>query len=221
MNASRQMEEREAGASSDDVRRRINELKYLTSQKTIPRLSLRKEILELEQELKGIFSAEEQLMTKKNRSTLKIAALKSQIDQLKKQLDATKNKDLNQKVEKLSHLIGESLAHHETKQDVALSQTTEKELPEDKIRIINGLENRLASLKTQLLMSDYSGDKKAEKIKQQIALLEGKINSLKDKLGMTAVERQSRHTLLFNLKSDDKALKFESELPLPPPPRKG
>jgi len=220
INASKQSEEKEIGASPEDLKRRLNEIKYLISQKTIPRLSLRKEVLELEQGLKGMISVDQELKQKKSRGTLKIASLKSQMDQLKKQLEAAKNKDLNKKVEKLSHLIGESLAYHETNQDISLNQIKEEAAPEDKTKLLNELQQRLSSLKLNLSLDDYDNEKKAEKVKERVTILEGKIQALQNKMGIIPESRQSKHTLLFHLKPDDKILKFEKELPLPPPPRK-
>ena len=220
INASKQSEERELGASPEEVKRRVDEIKYLISQKTIPRLSLRKEILELEQELKGIITVDQELKQKKERGTLKIASLKSQMDQLKKQLEAAKNKDLNKKVEKLSYLIGESLAYHETKQDISLNQSPEEAMPEDKAKVLNELQQRLSSLKLSISLSSYDNEKKADKVKEKVTILEGKIQALQNKMGIPSESRQSKHTLLFNLKPDDKILRFEKELPLPPPPRR-
>ncbi|PIZ51664.1 hypothetical protein COY27_03025 [Candidatus Woesearchaeota archaeon CG_4_10_14_0_2_um_filter_33_13] len=114
--------------SRQEIVKKINEIKYLSAQKQVPRLSLRKEVIHLENQMKSVFSLEKKLKEKEKGEKHKVAALKRQITHLRKKLEASEDKDLNLRLEKLTHLIGDFMAKHGTELDVELSEKIIKEL---------------------------------------------------------------------------------------------
>ncbi|MBT4805274.1 hypothetical protein HON71_03815 [Candidatus Woesearchaeota archaeon] len=111
-----------------EIVKKINEIKYLSSQKKVPRLTLRKEIIHLENKLGFVLESEKELLKKKKEESTKVQALKKQIVSLKKKLTTYEDKHLDKKVNKLSHLLGEFLAKQGSKGDVELSKKVLKEL---------------------------------------------------------------------------------------------
>jgi hypothetical protein len=111
-----------------EIVKKMNEIKYLSTQKKVPRLTLRKEVIHLENKIEGILELEEELMKKKKHESKRIVSLKKQITNLKKKLTACQDKDLKKKVERLSHLLGDFLAKHGTKDDIELSKKILKEI---------------------------------------------------------------------------------------------
>ncbi len=108
--------------NKEEITKKVNEIKYLATQKKVPKLSIRKEIVHLENLLKGVFELEKKLLKKEKEESVHISSLKKQIDFMKKKLGAEKDNDLQQKVEKLSHLLGDYLARRGTQEDIALSK---------------------------------------------------------------------------------------------------
>src|SRR3989338_2088849 len=77
--------------SRAEISKRINEIKYLSSQKKIPKLSLRKEIVNLEQQLHKLTKLEEDLAKDKRKiKNEKIMGLSNRIKLLKQELGNTK-----------------------------------------------------------------------------------------------------------------------------------
>ena len=114
--------------SRQEIVNKINEVKYLSAQKKVPHLTLRKEIIHLENKMKSVFTLETKLRRKEKDEKYKVASFKRQITILKKKLDTHEDKELNRRLGKLSHLIGDFLAKHGTEIDVELSQEIMKEL---------------------------------------------------------------------------------------------
>jgi predicted nucleic acid-binding Zn-ribbon protein len=71
-----------------EIVKKMNEIKYLSTQKKVPRLTLRKEVIHLENKIEGILELEEELMKKKKHESKRIVSLKKQITNLKKKLTA-------------------------------------------------------------------------------------------------------------------------------------
>lgn len=107
--------------SKEAIGKKINEIKYLSAQKKVPKLTLRREILHLEEQLKSITEFEKSLLKQKRQESAKIAILKKQNEVLQKRLAAVQDKDLHKKVEKLSHLLADAMAKSST-QNVEISQ---------------------------------------------------------------------------------------------------
>lgn len=99
--------------SKQEIQKKINEIKYLSSQKKVPRLSLRKEVIHLEHKLERIFEMEESFSSKKREESLKVTSLKRQIAAMQKRLAACDEKDLQKKVDRLTHILGDYLARQE------------------------------------------------------------------------------------------------------------
>ncbi len=104
--------------SKEKVKRKLADIKYLAAQKNIPKLSLRKEILHLEEQLQGVFQLEELLLSMKKQEATRTAAYKRQITELRNKLAKYQDVQLHRKVEKLTHLMGSALAEEEIKKDV-------------------------------------------------------------------------------------------------------
>src|SRR3989344_8505148 len=121
--------------SREEISKKINEIKYLSAQKKIPRLTLRKEIIHLEHKLRGLDQIEQEFKRKEKRESVKVIALKKQISALKQKLAATEDKDIGRKVQKLSFLLGECLAKKEVQMDVNLSKKITAEAKGLKVKI--------------------------------------------------------------------------------------
>ncbi|MFH0701280.1 MAG: hypothetical protein V2A62_02495 [Candidatus Woesearchaeota archaeon] len=105
-----------------EIIKKVNEIKYLIDQKKTPRFIIKKEIQNLEEELKTISDLEKSLQKSRNQESVQVKLLKKKIDLLKKRLSIAEDKELPKKVEKLSHLLGEMLAKYGTQEDVELSR---------------------------------------------------------------------------------------------------
>ena len=224
VNVARQYQRERETFSRQEIVAKINEIKYLSAQKKIPRITLRKEILHLENKLKGVMEMEQQVLRQKQQESAKVKTLKHQIAVLKERLAATGDKDLHKKVERLTHLLGEHAAKKNVRDEVALSRSVMVEqkafsLPTmpDSERL-NRLEQRLNLLKQEVEIQKHQGNS-TDAIEQKITLLEQKLQEYSSK-----EPAQIKHTILFesppatavmpDLESD-----IEKELPLPPPPR--
>ncbi|MBI2112046.1 hypothetical protein HYT52_00730 [Candidatus Woesearchaeota archaeon] len=149
--------------SKEEIKKKINEIKYLSTQKKIPKITLRKEIIHLENQFKKIEFLEEALERQKRLEKSRIAALKRQNEALKKKLALSGDQDLTKKVNKLTHLIGDSLAKSEVKNDVELSEKIAEEMKQ-----------------TWNSMNDQSSETIGSSSPLQIALSdEGKIEDLR------------------------------------------
>ena len=196
-----------------EISKKINEIKYLAGQKRVPKLTLRREIAQLEQRLKGVYELEKKVLKLK-----KIGSLKRQNTILKKKLAASKDKHLHHKVGKLSHLLGENLAKKEVARDVMLTQG--KKVPEKVEEPLGPGSSQLEMLYHRLkaVKGELEIMKEMEKDDDKVKLIEAKILLLQEKLEKLgkgrqfAIEReQPKHTLKMDLP--------HSELPLPPPPK--
>ena len=137
LTAARQLEQERLSFSRQEIVKKINEVKYLSAQKNVPKLTLRKEIIHLEDRLKGVFTLEKKLHQKEKADKNKVSSLKRQVTILRKKLEACKDQDVNRRLEKVTHLIGEFLAKHGTEIDVELSKQLVEELKikEKKVRV--------------------------------------------------------------------------------------
>ncbi|MBI2669334.1 hypothetical protein HYX14_05830 [Candidatus Woesearchaeota archaeon] len=194
-----------AVSSAQEIRHKIEEIKYLAAQKKVPRLSLRKEILHLEQQLQNMMNAKQKVAMGKERENAKIVSLKKQMAQMRRRLAMCEEKDVQKKLEKLSHILG----------DYAAKKQVERELkPEREVKQSNAeahkrlLQSRLRILKQEIEMQKKQGkDGKLAAIEQQVRVLEGKMGPA-----------EIQHQVLFEpvmLKANVP----EISLPLPPPPK--
>jgi hypothetical protein len=126
--AAKYLEKERANFSRQEIVKKVNEIKYLSSQKKVPRLTLRKEIIHLENKLAGVIDLEKKLNQTKKHEAKRVTSLKKQITNLKKRLAVCEDKEMKKKVEKLSHLLGEFLAKHGSQDDVELSKKVLKEI---------------------------------------------------------------------------------------------
>lgn len=108
--------------SKDEILKKVNEIKYLSSQKRVPKISLRKEILHLEHLLQGIFQLDEKLRKHDKEESAKIKALKKQVETLRQKVVASDDNDLHKKVEHLSHVLGDYLAKSGSQRDIEFSK---------------------------------------------------------------------------------------------------
>ncbi len=220
--------------SRQEIVKKINEIKYLSAQKKIPKLSLRKEIIHLENTLQGIFEVEKALTEQKRKESAKVNSLKQQIKFLQKKLTATEDKDLQKKVDKLHHLLAECVAKRDIKKDVALQEAIVKE-KEQPIRIadtetkLRALRYRLDALKQSLnLQKMTASPEKINNISLKINGLEQKIrgfHSVSSSSSLLPLSKDSKvsevhHTFIFQEPQQQTLLSIEKELPLPPPPKR-
>ncbi|MFA6460625.1 MAG: hypothetical protein WCV90_00015 [Candidatus Woesearchaeota archaeon] len=104
--------------SHEEITKKINQIKYLAAQKKTPRFVLKKEILALEDELKDMLDLEKSLNKSRQQESTNVKLLKKKVELLKKRLAIAEDKDLTKKVERLSHLLGETLAKCGTAEEV-------------------------------------------------------------------------------------------------------
>ncbi len=205
-----------------EIVKKINEIKYLSAQKKVPRLTLRKEILHLEKKLESIFELEQRLASLKHRESDRVKKLKHEVTTLHKRLAACEDKDLQKKVDRLSHLLADALAKRRTTEDVALSTKIQEE--------ITNREEKVPQDRYHLLKE------KAEKLRQRVDL-EPSNSPLRIRLEMILSEINERlqeadfgdekkeepqsvkHTMIFNTDVSSPK-KEDSDLPLPPPPKR-
>ncbi len=212
--------------SKKEIEKKINQIKYLASKKKISKTSLKKEIINLEKQLQGIFLLEKKLKEKEEKESEDITALKKQIKDLKKRISSTKDVALRKKVEKLSHLIGDLMARDAVKNEVrfekAKKKIEEKAAPEIMLKQIDEFKEKILALKK-------SGKYPVEKI----FALEKRLTNLERKLPVKEVlgpQAAVKHKMLFGPQAEEVKLpeirpeveRLEEEideLPLPPPPR--
>ena len=227
--------------SRDGVSKKIQDIKYLSSQKKVPRLSLRKEVILLENQLQKVVEVEEKLNKEKEKESITVAALKQQITILKNKLKAVEDVSLEKKVNHLSFLLGEHLARKEIPGEVALSAMETGELAAttdlDIAKKAAMLQRRLEALKQELNLTKELGNARPQEIRQiedQIRAFEEKLREfyehhpeamLEEVATVEVPAAEVKHTLLFSkpqaedAEVEEEIQEAERELPLPPPPR--
>ncbi len=117
-------EEKKFAIPKDKIKEKIEHLKLLSTQKKIPKLTLRKTILHLEDQLHSIYDIEKALLKQKRKESTKVTSLKRQIKILRKTASVERARELEKRVDKLSHLLGEALAKQSSR--VAVSAAREQ-----------------------------------------------------------------------------------------------
>lgn len=217
-------QEKEEKISKREIRKKINQIKYLASQKKLSKNTLRREILKLEKLLQGVFLLEKKLKEKENRQSQEIASLKRQIKELRQRLSMANDFALRKKVTSLSHLVGELLAQRTIKKEIEREKEkrkVKKGLREDKGERTLKLspEERLKRLQEKISSLKEKGVLPPE----EILSLEQRINELRKKLleKTASSEEPVKHELLFNSQQEEPQKRDkEKEIVLPPPPKK-
>lgn len=192
--AARISREEQETVSKAEITKKLQDIKYLSSQKKVPRLSLRKEIIHLENQLQGVLELDERFARQKDKESITVASLKQQIAVLKNKLRAVEDLDLDKKVDHLSFLLGEHLARKEIAGDVTLTnavsreevqiETQTEEIEEkhqaglDAAKKAAMLQRRLDALKQELEIHRALETKKPQEmqeIERMITLLEEKL----------------------------------------------
>jgi len=153
--------------SKKEIRHKIDEIKYLASQKSVPKLSLRKEIIHLENKLENVFDIETKLLKAEHKESIKIGSLKRQIGMLKDRLEHTQDEELRRKVARLTNLLGDTLAKSQSQHDVKLS----KEI----ISVMKDVDRK----KGQVEQNDVMIVKRVEMILNRVKVMENEIEILK------------------------------------------
>lgn len=164
-----------------DIVKKLQDIKYLSSQKKVPKLSLRKEIIHLESQLQGVLELEERFARHKDNESVTIASLKQQISLLKNKLRAVNDMELDKKMDHLSFLLGEHLARQEMEGEVQMAESTESAASKANLDIAKKaamLQKRLQALKEELQLNRELETKKPQEVK----LLEAKIELFEQKL---------------------------------------
>ncbi len=185
----------------EKITKRIEELKYLTAQKKVPRLSVRKEVLHLEEQLNSILNVEKALQEQEHKESERVTALKKQNAFLRKRLATTEDKDLQKKVDKLSHLLAEAVARKDIRRDVALSQRVAAVVKPKQIITplaakpsVDLLQQKLLQLKQMLEQQKEQGAalEVTSLLENRVKAVEEKINSLKEEKSMV------KHTMIMS-----------------------
>jgi hypothetical protein len=203
----------------DKIRDKIKNLKKLTSQKKVPKLSIRKEIAHLEDLMNNIFDVEKSLIKQQKKESDVIRRLRKKIGALKEELQVAKSPELKRKVNHLYSMLGECMAYdfvhkdvQEAQKEVISKKVAKKENPHEREARLNLMQQRLTILKNQFATAKEEG--KDEKIIKQIQLT---IALVEKKLAEYGLQRdRPKHTILMGLPEDER-IAIEKELPLPPP----
>lgn len=215
--AAKLSQKKEEKISKREIRKKIHQIKYLTSRKKIPKNTLRKEITRLEKQLQSVFLLEKKLKEKEKETNKEIADFKKQIRDMKRNGCISKDITLRKKVEKLSHLIGDLAAKEVIKKEVNFEKSkisiTEKTAPVLTLKKIDELQEKILALKN-------SGKCSPEKIFQ----LKERLTNLEKRLPVRYLYEPNvtRHKMLFgsNVKKTPELKKDVKEIFLPPPPKK-
>src|SRR3989338_11540597 len=188
--------------SRQEIVKRINEIKYLSTQKKVPRMSLRKEIIHLENRLQGVFELESQLHKQKKQESYKITTLKKQIETLQKRLEASDDKALQKKVDMLTHLLGDYLAQKGVRREIAVAQAVNKYQERQGVVTREDLGCKLTQLKELFMAASDKASPRARLIQEKIALIENKLgsNSIIQEPAQNAGSQPGvKHTMLFGV----------------------
>ena len=205
-----------------EIVKKINEIKYLSSQKKVPKLTLRKNHPSGSQ-LKGVMELERKLLLEKNKESTKVIALKRQMEMIRNKLHADEG-DMDKKVERLSHLLGEHLARKEVSREVTFAEgvnalpTEKKKDPETAAKVMK-LQRHLELLKSELRLHKELETKNPEELRaleDKIAVIEEKLQRYKSLLPEQK-PIEIKHKLLFEQPTEVEEADA-GQLPLPPPP---
>jgi len=217
--------------SKKEIKKKINQIKYLASKKKLSKGTLKAEIRRLEKQLQGVFTLEGKLEEEKRQ----INALKRQTKELKQQLTHAKDIALRRKINKISFLIGELIAKSEIRKEAKVQKALQKIIKKKKTLAPLPKKTALTlkkidELKAKLFVIKKSGQCPPEKIAQ----LEKRITDLEKKLPVSTAltSKEIKHKMLFGPKTEEPEPKPEEfipeiqgleqdsgELPLPPPPK--
>lgn len=197
INAAKTRKTMKENVSKKEIKQKISEIKYLASQKNVPKLSLRKEIIHLEKKLEGVFEIEKALLKEEKKESAKITSLKRQIGQLKRRLDNSKDEELREKVNKLSHLLGDAMAKSTTAKDVRLTKKIRdtmgdvkrqrRKVEKNDIELLERIElilKRVQTIKNEIEIKKHLEQGHPEQLKailHNVTLLEQKLLSYKQK----------------------------------------
>lgn len=234
-NAAKTHNEMQTRISKDEIRQRINEIKYLSSQKDVPKFSLRKEILHLEQKLESVFNIEARLLQTEKREESKINSLRKQIVMLRHRLEKAEDKDLQRKLHRLSSVLSDALANNVTAKDVQITQKlatamneadkaaeTVVKSNEDTAKRMQAILQRIKVMHQELEIHKHMDNvdpKKIEMLGERIKRIEQACNAYVAKLQSVPLpttqvvepaEPEPEVEIIDDLK----------DLPLPPPPRR-
>ncbi len=176
--------------STKEIKKQIQEIKYLTAQKKVPRLTLRKNIILLEQKMDEILDIEHSVLRQKKKDSVKMMSLKRQNHNLKKKLNLSEHGDIHKKIEKLSHALGEFLAKKGTKEEILMTRKVLENLKKES-KLIENYEERTKKVNANDLIQ-----KRNEKLKKQKVTLNSldlqKIKTMHHRIEML------KHELLVN-----------------------
>ncbi len=218
---------RKRSFSKTEITKQINEIKYLSAQKKVPQITLRKQVNQLETKLKEIVHLEKSVLEREEREERRLSLLKKENSELKRRIALAGNKDLQEKVDKLSHLLASVLAKKASAEEVALAKQL---IQQEKIvktpgeikpiisnvptpTKINIIEQKLVALKHDLEVQKTLniGEEKVEIMERQIKAVENRLTEIK--------QGKVKHTLILEPKlSKETVIGLEKQLPLPPPP---
>ncbi len=231
---SRAYHDEKTKVSKAEIQAKINEIKYMAGLKNVSRLNIRKEMIHLEHQLQGLYDMEKKLMMKKMRENKKEKMLKEEIARLRHKLALSADKDMHQKIERVSYMLGDYLAQERAKKEVVESvkglRHAKKKVLQQKIiesadvgERVRVLQERIEALKETLEAHqelETSDPEKIKMIEQNIMMLDAKLQQL-----VSPVKEEVKHTMIFSLPekkvdlSVEELQTLEKMLPLPPPPK--
>ncbi|HLC70760.1 MAG TPA: hypothetical protein VJI32_02070 [Candidatus Nanoarchaeia archaeon] len=195
--AAREYQQRKETFSTAEITARINEIKYLSGQKKVPKLSLRKEIVHLEQKLSTVMDVEQRMLAQKKQESMKEKNLKKQVADLKHRLASAHNKDVQKKLDRITGLLGDYVAKKRTEEEVkaAIAQLKGDKgiIKSPKLKLVVNAEQ-----KESLILPPIKDEQpRIEMLQQRVAMLKGEWELLKIlKKDMLAKGVEEKITLL-------------------------
>ncbi|MDO8656831.1 MAG: hypothetical protein Q7K45_06340 [Nanoarchaeota archaeon] len=174
--------------STVEIAARINEIKYLSSQKKVPKLSLRKEIVHLERQLGTVMDVEKNILSQKKNESMKVKSMRKQITELHTRLAAVEDKDMQKKLDRLTQLLGDYLAKKTTEEEVKAAIADLKLL--NVKPIITKSEKNKSKLSSLFSPTELSSEPSAEiqeDVQPRIALLQQRLKMLKGELELLRI----------------------------------
>ncbi len=225
--AAREYQLRRETFSTAEIVSRINEIKYLSTQKKVPKLSLRKEIIHLETKLQTVLNLEQRMLKQKHRESAKEKMLKKQVAELKNRLAAAHNKDVQKKLDRITGLLGDYVAKKRTEEEVraaiaqlkgiekekaakSLKTTATAQQPESSLSSVQDEQPRIAMLQQRLrmlkgeweLLKILKKDNLARGMEEKIALLEEKLEKYRKPAAigskLSLPVPEIKHTMFFS-----------------------
>tara|TARA_Y100000310_G_scaffold168490_1_gene168547 strand:+ start:193 stop:792 length:600 start_codon:yes stop_codon:yes gene_type:complete len=172
-----------------EIKERLKRLKKLSTKYEQP-LQMQKELSELERNIRGVFKLEKVLKENDKKERAEISSLKRQVTILKQKIATAEDTELRKKVDKLSFLMGDLMARHETQREIHNKKIIRKAIKSKQKEPVIPLRERIKKLETKVTQLKIAGQVPPE----QLAAYDQRILAMKEKLQK---KREIKHTMMM------------------------